>query len=53
MPQQTLTDIISALTIARVDLEQGGKYDWNDDLQHCDNILKLVIETLKELKGGE
>lgn len=40
--------IIKLLTNARVALEQGGKYDWNGELQECDELLQMAIEELRK-----
>ena len=41
---------------AMIELEQGGKYDWNSDLEACNNWLKeakeIIIETVKALERG-
>lgn len=41
---------------AMIELEQGGKYDWNSDLEACNNWLKeakeIIIETVKAQERG-
>lgn len=48
--KQTIEDIIQCIRNARVDLEQGGKYDWNSDLQSCDSWLKLALRRCNYFK---
>lgn len=38
------------ITNARVELEQGGKYDWSEEFQDCDEWLKTALELLKKIK---
>ena len=45
-----IEDIADCIRNARVELEQGGKYHWNSDLQSCDNWLKLALKRCEELK---
>jgi hypothetical protein len=35
---------------ARVDLEQGGKLNWNSDLDHCDGNLSMALMLLNQLQ---
>jgi hypothetical protein len=46
--KQLIENIAECIRNARVELEQGGKYDWNSDLQSCDSWLKLVLKKLNE-----
>lgn len=48
--KEIIENIKQAITNARVDLEQGGKYDWNNELESCDNWLKTAIRMLDNLK---
>ena len=48
--KQIIENIKQCIRNARVDLEQGGKYDWNSDLQSCDSCLKVVLRRCEELK---
>ena len=34
------------ITNARVELEQGGKYNWNSTLADCDEWLKAAIKMI-------
>ena len=47
---EIVNNIKQCVVNARVDLEQGGKYEWNDDLQSCDNWLQNVVELLDKIK---
>jgi hypothetical protein len=37
------------LNNARVELECGGKWNWNEDLQSCDEYIKMAICTLSKI----
>ena len=50
MDNNTIDKIKICINNARIDLEQGGKYDWNDELQECDHWLKLALDLLDQLK---
>ena len=39
--------LIALITKARISLEQGGKYDWNEILEECDDFLHLALEHLE------
>jgi len=45
-----LENLIRMLTAARVELEQGGKYHWNDCLENCDILIRNTINSLDSWK---
>lgn len=47
-----INNLIQCIVNARVNLEQGGKYDWNEELQSCDEWLKQAIDRLKRLESN-
>ena len=46
--KKEVEDIMECIRNARWKLEQGGKYDWNSDLQSCDSWLKMALDKLNE-----
>ena len=47
--EETIKNIIKAITNARVFLERCGKYDWFDEFEYCDTHLLYAIEELDKL----
>lgn len=48
MDEKTINNLKQCITNARIELEQGGKYDWSEEFQECDNWLKLALDILDE-----
>ena len=48
--EKLIHQIKQCVVNARVDLEQGGKHNWNSDMDRCDANLSMVLLLLNELQ---
>lgn len=49
MNNQNLENLKICINNARIELEQGGKYDWNEELAACDDYLGMALKYIDEL----
>jgi hypothetical protein len=47
MNEDLLITLKHQITEARLELEQGGKHNWNDALSDCDKWLEAALKLLK------
>ena len=48
--EKLIRQIKQCVVNARVDLEQGGKHNWNSDLGYCDSNLSMALMLLNQLQ---
>jgi len=45
-----LDNLKQCITNAKVELECGGKYDWNENIEQCNRWLDLALQYVEDLK---